>query len=207
MDLGGLDERTGGVGDPVNTSMGVIAVGIPGTVLHMSDQGVLPIDHVERTVRREFEVGGTKIQVFGNDQILPEFSTEPRVFINHPVLLCTEETDVVVDQYVALNFIGKVSAGYELHPGSRADLVGLQDAGSFHVGTVACLDHPGQHPGKTRSGSMQKKILSVVIESQTPWVGNAELGIADDGLLLRTVSVETSIGSPLGSECGFDVAV
>ena len=65
-----------------------------------------------------------------------------------------KSADVVVDQYVALNFIGEVSAGYELHPGSRADLVGFQDAGSFHVGPVACLDHTGQHPGKTRSGGM-----------------------------------------------------
>ena len=33
------------------------------------------------------------------------------------------------------------------------------------------------------------------------------LGIADDGLFLRTVAIETTVGSPLRSECGFDVAV
>ena len=132
----------------------VVAVGVARTVLHMSDQGVLPIHNIEGTVGCELEVGRTEIQVFGNDQILSEFGAESRVFVNHPVLLGSEEADVVVNQNVTLNFVREVPAGYELHTGSRADLVGLQDAGSLHVGPVSSLDHAWEHPGKTSSRGM-----------------------------------------------------
>ena len=207
VDLGRLDERSGRVGHPVNASVRVVAIGVAGTVLHMSYQGVLPVDHIEGTVGSEFQIGRTKIQVFGNDQILPECGAETWVLINHPVLFGAEESNIVVDQNITLNFIGKVPAGYELHAGSRAHLIGFQDTGSLHVSSVACLDHAGEHPGKTCSGSMQEKVLSIVIESQTPWVGDTELRIAKNSLFLRTVAVETSIRSPLRPKSGFDVAV
>ena len=47
VDLGWFDERSGRVGDPVNPSVFMVAVGVAGAVLHMSDQGVLPIHYVE----------------------------------------------------------------------------------------------------------------------------------------------------------------
>ena len=49
--------------------------------------------------------------------------------------------------------------------------------------------------------------MSIVVESQTPWVGNTKLRIAENSLFLRTVAVETSIRSPLRSEGRFYVAV
>ena len=54
---------------------------------------------------------------------------------------------------------------------------------------------------------MQKKVLSVIIESQTPWVGDVELRVADNGSSLWAVAVETSVGTSLGTEGGFYVTV
>ena len=47
INWGGLDEGTGGIGDPVDAAMNVIAVGVPGIVLHVADEDVVPIDDVE----------------------------------------------------------------------------------------------------------------------------------------------------------------
>ena len=123
------------------------------------------------------------------------------------MLLGSEEADVVVNQNVSLHLIGEVPTGYELHPGSRADLVGLQDAGSLHIGPVACLDHAGEHPGKACARGVEEEVLTVVVKSQSPWVGYAKLGVSDDGLFLRAVTVEAPVGCPLRTECGFDVTM
>ena len=88
----------------------MVAVGIPGAVLHMADQSVLPVHHVKRTIGGEFQVGRSEVQVFGYEQVLAVLSREARVLVDHLVLFDTEEADVVVDQDAALHFIGKVPA-------------------------------------------------------------------------------------------------
>ena len=47
VDFCGFDEGAGGVGDAVDASVLVVAEGIAGAVLHVSDEDVVPVAEVE----------------------------------------------------------------------------------------------------------------------------------------------------------------
>jgi hypothetical protein len=43
--------------------MNMIAERITGIVLHVSDQNIVPVDHVERTIRSKLQVNRTEIAI------------------------------------------------------------------------------------------------------------------------------------------------
>ena len=141
-----LDQRAGRVGNAVDPAMLMISIGITGIVLHVSNQCILPIDDIERAIRCEFEVGGSKVQVLGNKKILSVFSSKSGVLIDDLMLLRSKLSDVVVNQNITLDFVREMPAGYEFDSGSWTHLVGSDDVRCFPICAVPGLDHPRKHP-------------------------------------------------------------
>ena len=57
-DLRGFHQRTRRIRDAVDAAVFVVAVRVTRVVLHVADQRVVPVNEVERTVRRELQVKG-----------------------------------------------------------------------------------------------------------------------------------------------------
>src|SRR5690606_7439071 len=63
IDFGRRYQRTRGVSYPINPSMHVITERIPCVMLHMSDQHIVPINDVKRTIRSELHIHRTEIRI------------------------------------------------------------------------------------------------------------------------------------------------
>ena len=66
----------------------------------MTDQCILPIHHIEGTIRGKLEIGGAKIQITGDKQVMAIFGGEPGILINDLMLFCPEEADIVINQNI-----------------------------------------------------------------------------------------------------------
>ena len=117
-DLGGIDERTRGIGDAVDAAVDVVAQRIARGVLHVADEHVVPVDDVEGAVGRELEVDGAEVSVGGLIRSW-RLRLDGGAVVDGVVLLDAEEADRVAGEEVALDFIGEVARGDELGAGGR----------------------------------------------------------------------------------------
>ena len=93
-------------------------------MLHVSNQCILPVNHIQRTIGSKLEIRGTEIQVTGDKQVMAIFGSETGILINDFVLFCTEKTDIVIDQNITLYFIREMSTRYKFNAGGGTHLVG-----------------------------------------------------------------------------------
>ena len=61
MYLGRFYQWSGRVGDPVNSAMFVVTVGVTGIMLHVANKSILPVDHIKGSIRCEFQISGSEI--------------------------------------------------------------------------------------------------------------------------------------------------
>jgi hypothetical protein len=113
FDLSWLEERAGRVGDAVDAAVDVVAEGVAGIVLHVTDEDIVPVDDVERAVWGEFEVDGAEVAVVGLEEVVAEFGFPAGAFVIDGVLFDAEEADGVAEEDVALNFVREVGGGDE----------------------------------------------------------------------------------------------
>lgn len=125
------------------------------------------------------------------------------------MLFGAEETNGVVEEDVALDVIGEVSAGDKFESGGGADaVVFFEDAGWFGSElAVVDIDGTGSHPVEVGVGSFEEEGLAKVIESGAPWVGDGEAGGAFEVVALRAVAEEASVRATDGAVGGFDITV
>ena len=121
--LSGFDQGTGRIGDAINAPVDVIAIRVPGIVLHMADQNIVPVDQVKRTVRSKFHIHWPEVRIISRNQILAMFTLKTGFGSLHSMLLGSQKSNGVIDQKVSLNFIRKVAAGYEFQARSGAHLM------------------------------------------------------------------------------------
>ena len=105
-------ERLALVGDPVDPAMKMVAGGVTDIVLHVPDDDVVPVGHVERAVGTKLDVRGSEVLVGTLDQVLA--GLPPHVILVilgfKVVLLHPEEADGIGQDVVTLPLIGKVGA-------------------------------------------------------------------------------------------------
>ena len=125
------------------------------------------------------------------------------------MLFGTEEADGVVEEDVALDLIGEVSAGDEFEPGSGADALGIFKNGGRLGAELAVvdIDRAGGHPVEVGVGSFEEERLAEVIEGGAPRVGDGEAGGALEVVALRAVAEKSAVGTADGAVGRFDVAV
>src|SRR5579862_4774733 len=76
-----------------------------------------------------------QVGIARDDQVLAPLGLIARPIVHHLVLLGAKEPDVVVDQHVALDLGGEMSAADEFEAGGRAHpLRGLQEVGASGIG-------------------------------------------------------------------------
>ena len=66
--------------------MGMVPVGVTSIVLHVPNQGILPIDHVEGSIGSKFQIDWAKIGIRGKEKVLPVLGRKTGVSINDCML-------------------------------------------------------------------------------------------------------------------------
>ena len=189
--------------------MVVVAVGIAGVVLHVTNQHVVPIDDVEGAIGGELEVDGAEVGIGAGEQILAEGGFPAGAVVLDLVLLDAEKADRVAKDKVALHFLGEVPGGDNFEPGGRANFVGGGNEidGGGRLAAEGGLDLHRQGPVQGGAGGVNKEILTPAVEDVAPGIGDIHLDGALQHAALRAVAEESAIDAAHRAVRGLDVAV
>ena len=58
-------ERTSFGGDPIDAAVALIAFGVADVVLHVADDGVLPVGDIERAIVAKFGISRAEVRIGG----------------------------------------------------------------------------------------------------------------------------------------------
>src|SRR5690606_28942133 len=146
-------------------------------VLHMSDQHIMPVGNIQRTIRSKFKIDRPEVIVRLYEQILsvPAFITG--AFVGKRMLLGSQETNGIVDQEIALHLIWEMATGYKFQPRGRSHTVIRFDQAPRRVGvnTIARFYRSRHHPTDIWTGSFRIEILSPFIEGNAPRIEGIRL--------------------------------
>ena len=206
VDLGGLQERTLGVGDAVDAAVLVVAVRIAGVMLHVPDQRVVPVEEVERAVRGEFEVDRTEVAVGGCEQVAVGLADETGAVVMLRAEADAEEADGVAGHEVALLRVGEVAGGDELGAGAGAGALGDELLDLDLLDAVRHLRGERQGPPVLARRSVGNERLFPVVEGIAPRIGDVEL-LALQPVGLRVEAPHAAVVAAAGSVGGLHLAV
>src|SRR5690606_1634613 len=210
IDFRRLDQRPARIGYPGNPAVYMIPQWVPRVVLHMSDQYIVPIPKIQRSIRCKFHIYRTEVFVtYTPDEILAVVAMISGSFIQHSVLFHTQESNGVVDQEVSLNLIRKMPAGDKFETRGRSYLVILFDQiKRFVIGVTVKRNHrAGHHPANSWPGSFGEETLAPVVESDPPGIGDRKLGDAVEFMQLGCVPVKSPVGPSDCTVGSFDIGV
>ena len=109
-----LDKRAAGVGDAVDAAMHVVAQGIAGIVLHVANEDVVPVDHVQGAIGSELKIHRAEVAIAALQQVLPESGLPAGAVVHDLVLLDAEESDGIAQDDISLHFVREVAGGDDL---------------------------------------------------------------------------------------------
>ena len=205
-DLRRVEQGLAGVPHAPDAAMVVVAPLVAQRVLHVADQGVEPVDQVERAVRRELQVDGPEVDVRRVEEGLDLLRGEARILLDHAVLLDALKADRVVDQEVALGLVGKVARADDLAAGGRPDDLceHLHPSSLRRVGRVA-----GDRGAEVvrAAGGVGDEVLAPAVEDVPPRIGE---GVGNEDLELEAlglVAEDPGVDQAHRAVGGLDLAV
>ena len=77
----------------------------------MTDQRIVPIDNVQRAIRRNLSINWTEITIVAHYDWIDFGTHEPGTFFAYLVVQYAAVTDAIGDQEISLHVIGEVTAG------------------------------------------------------------------------------------------------
>ena len=185
----------------------VIAIGVARAVLHVANEGIVPVDEIERSVGCEFHVDGSKVGIGSVNEILSEGAFESRAIVAESVLFGAEKSDGVIDENIALDLVGEVAAGDDFESGSGADFY-FQEVGWIgREVAIAYADGTGEHPAHIGVGGVGEEVLSPFIEGDAPGIWNGKSNAAFEVSAGGIVAKEASVRAADGAVGRFDITV
>ena len=98
--------------------MQMVTIWVANIMLHVADDCVLPIRHIQRSVRADNSVSRAKISIFTVKQLntgcppnIAKFAIASISLAVKNVLLNSQKTDAITNQEVVLHLIGKMLRG------------------------------------------------------------------------------------------------
>ena len=85
----------------------VISVGVSHVVLHMPDDGILPVGDIKGSIASDFDIAGAEIRVARNDDWLDFLTGDVGAVVLDLVLQNPQKADAVADQEIALVLFGE----------------------------------------------------------------------------------------------------
>ena len=115
VNLDRLLQRSPLHGQTDDAAMHVVTVGVTNIVLHVTDDGVVPVGDVQGAVFTDDGVGRTEVSIFAVDQFqagrspdVPKFTVHAISLAIEGILLDAQKTDRIADQEVVLQFLREV---------------------------------------------------------------------------------------------------
>ena len=125
--------------------MHVVTVGITNIVLHVADDGVVPVGDVQGPVLANDCIGRTEVSIFAIDQLkawsspdVPKLTGLPISLAIKGVLLDAQEADRIADQEIVLQVFWKVLRRQDRVGRDRAEFFGQQ---RVHLEAIAFGTH------------------------------------------------------------------
>src|SRR5439155_25212968 len=109
-DLDRLEQRPAGIRDAVDAPMSLVPTWIAQMMLHVSDDGILPIEEIHGAVRADLDRVRAEIRVGGINDRLQFSAAVARALFADLVLENALEADDIGDEVIALEIIGKMPA-------------------------------------------------------------------------------------------------
>ncbi len=208
VDFFRLEQRTRGIGEAVDASVLVIAIGITQVVLQVADEHLRPVHDVERTVRCHCDAAGAEVRILFNIGLekrgLERFTFEACTFFGN---LCAEDSleadDVGVEEQ-PLPIVGEVAAAEDGRAGAwaRRAVPELAHAGMSSGIEVAA---EGWAEVVRVAGSVRDDVVTPVIEDATVRVGEAVGNVAVEATGARFETVDCAVDVANGASERFDV--
>ena len=151
--------------------MGMVAVGVAQRVLHVADQGVEPVDDVERTIRSELERDRAEVGVGRTQERLDRRAGESRTVFLDPIAENPLKADVVVQEIVALRVVGEVPAVDQLAAAGRPP---LHREKLLHAAVLLGVDDltgKGRAEVVGAAGGVGHEVLAPAVEVVAPGIG------------------------------------
>ena len=98
----------------------VISVRVSHVVLHMPDDGILPVGDIKGTIASDFDIAGSEIRVARNDDWLDFLTGDVGAVVLDLVLQNPQKADAVADQEIALVLFWEQTARKDSRSGHRA---------------------------------------------------------------------------------------
>ena len=196
-DLRRHDERPALRLHPPDPPVEVVTIWVAQRMLHVADERVVPVDHVEAAVGPKLEIDGAEVGVVRLEQRVDRIGREPRAIVPHLVLQDALEADAVVEQVVALGIVGKLAAADELTARGRPPLH-LQELFQTAV-LLRIVDIPGEGGAEVVGAArgVGHEILSPAVERLAPGIREAVRHEDVELLPPAVVAEDAGIGAPL----------
>lgn len=166
------------IGDAVDAAVVVVAIRIARVVLHVADEGVVPVHDIERAIGGELEVHGPEVAIGGGNQVGDEFALVASAVLADLAHAGAEEADAVADHEGTLMRVGEMAGGDELRAGGGAGAFGHELADLGNLDAVGHLGGDGQRPPALAGGAVGDVALLPVIEAYAPGIRDIRLRVA-----------------------------
>ncbi len=170
-DPGPVDQRTTRVGDPPDPAVRVVAVRVADRVLHVANQRVEPVDHIQGPIGPELEGHRAEIRVGRAEQRLDGRPAEARAVLLDAVAEDALEADVVIEQVIPLRLVGEVAAVDQL---AAAGGPPLHREELLHPAVLVGIHHlPGERRAEIvgPAGGIRDEVLPPGVDVMAPGVG------------------------------------
>ena len=200
-------QRARRVGHPVNAAMVVVALRIAGVVLHVPDEGVVPVEEVQRAIWSELEVHRAEVRIAGADEVAGQGAGEPGSVFAHRAEVETQEPNAVAGHELTLPVFREMPGGDELRARGGPRPLGhiLARALDFHA--IRHLGRDGQTPVILAAGGVGQHALLPVIEGDAPGVVDVALDGALQAEVLRIEAPGAAVVHALRTVGRLDLAV
>src|SRR5439155_3002676 len=205
-DLDRLEQRPAGIRDAVDAPMSLVPTWIAQMMLHVSDDGILPIEEIHGAVRADLDRVRAEIRVGGINDRLQFSAAVARALFADLVLENALEADHVGDEIVALEIVGKMSAAQ--NGGARRGARPLvKDRLHFRVlARVIDMSRESRRVVIHVPRPVRDKILTPAIEDMAMRIGERIGDIHLELLSPRLIAIDPGVSATLRRSIGrFDL--
>ena len=107
--FGGLTSGRARIGDPPDSAMALVSIGLSQVVLQVTNQRVVPIDQVEGAIRAELQIDRPKVPIVAGDDGRHLGGEESSSLVSHRVIQDSPVANHIVQQVIALGVLWEVS--------------------------------------------------------------------------------------------------
>ena len=176
-------------------------------MLHVPDEGVVPVEEVQRAIWSELEVHRAEVRIAGADEVAGQGAGEPGSVFAHRAEVETQEPNAVAGHELTLAIFREMPRGDEFRARGGPRPLGHILAGALDFHAIRHLGRDGQTPVILAAGGIGQHALLPVVEGDAPGVVDVALDGALQAEVLRIEAPGAAVVHALRTIGRLDLAV